>query len=152
MVVSAIYTGQYQFLNNNAVSSDIARMTDIDNLQDDIDSFVKEVSVTVDFGYAKQAILTRVGNTVFCKTAGGNGKPAVGAWFDTRIRCPQGYRPSHATAITGILPGGAGACVWIQTIAPGNVNMQMMVCGDANNSSNDYQGIGVWHTNDAWPA
>lgn len=139
-------------LNNNVVSSDIARMTDIDNLQDNIDSFTEEVSVTVDFGYAKQATLTRVGNAVFCKTSGGNGKPAVGTWFDTRIRCPQGYRPSHATAITGILPGGAGACVWIQTITPGNVNMQMMVCGDANNSSNDYQGVGAWHTNDAWPS
>ena len=70
------------------VSDDIARMTDINSLQNDIDSFARTASTTVDFGYAKQATLTRVGDTVFCKTTGGNGKPAVGTWFDTQIRCP----------------------------------------------------------------
>ena len=112
----------------------------------------KVATTTRDFGYAKRATLIRVGNIVICKTTGGSGKPAAGTWVDTRIKCPGGYRPRAGTtgAITGILPGGGGACVWVQTVPPGNANMTMLVNGDYA-SSDDYQGVGVWATSDAWP-
>ena len=113
----------------------------------------KVATITRDFGYAKQATLIRVGNIVICKTTGGNGKPAAGTWFDTGIKCPGGYKPRAGTVgtITGILPGGGGACVWVQTVPAGKVNMSMLVSGDLS-ASNDYQGVGVWVTSDAWPS
>lgn len=84
---------------------------------------------------------------------GGIGKPATGSWVDTRIQCPEGYRPRTGTTgqIIGMIPGAAGACVWVQTVPAGAANMQMLLTRDLA-VSNDYRGVGCWATSDAWPS
>lgn len=96
--------------------------------------------------YGSTWYMWRIGNIVICESAGGTGYGTTPTkWQVCSEVLPIGWRPQNIGKVIGFMPPGNLFGYQIQH--SGSISYMV----EGSGSSYDKQGVGVWHTEDAFP-